>query len=399
MTQLRNKWSCWLKISVICPEPESFLWELSKKGITTYDVSRPEGLTLVFNVDSNHWPTLKSVAEKMGCEWKILGRFGMRYFARKLLSRRMLLFGLAFLLFLSIFSSGRIFSVRVEGNDVIPSALIIEAAEAAGLSFGANAGAVRSEELKNRLLEQIDSLEWVGVNTSGCVATIRVRERKRESQPKTAPVGHIVAAVDGIVDQANVTAGTLLCKIGESVKNGQILITGLQDLGICTRAVAAEGEIYGITRRELQAVLPAEQAKAEPTGQMFEKYSLIIGKKRINLSSDSGILMPGCGKMTERKSLCLFGGITLPVGWTVERYQPAQICKQEREPNASRSILEEACQRYLRAAMISGRVLSCDMYEEDTEDHLFLTAVYDCREMIGIRRAVGDLEGITYDNG
>ena len=61
---------------------------------------------------------------------------------------------------------------------------------------------------------------------------------------------------DGFIVSATVTRGNFLCRVGQSVKAGQVLISGYTDCGICIQATRAEGEIYAQTSRDFAAVTP-----------------------------------------------------------------------------------------------------------------------------------------------
>ena len=79
--------------------------------------------------------------------------------------------------------------------------------------------------MKNALLQQIPTLQWAGINTDGCVATISVREKTVQMQQDVRyPVISIVAVRDGYITQMTVTAGSAGCKVGQSVEKGQVLI-------------------------------------------------------------------------------------------------------------------------------------------------------------------------------
>ena len=80
--------------------------------------------------------------------------------------------GLCLLLLLVCILPTRVLFMRVEGNESIPENLILEAAEDCGIRFGASRSAVRSEKVKNGILSRISELQWVGVNTKGCIAVI-----------------------------------------------------------------------------------------------------------------------------------------------------------------------------------------------------------------------------------
>ena len=119
-----------------------------------------------------------------------------------------------------------------------------------------------------------------GVNTSGCVATVSVRERTDpEVTEQDSAVSNIVASRDGFIVSATVTRGNFLCRVGQSVKAGQVLISGYTDCGICIQATRAEGEIYAQTSRDFAAVTPrrvdgsggADRRQAKNTASSSEK--------------------------------------------------------------------------------------------------------------------------------
>ena len=270
-------------------EPGAALEAANARGIPLYDVIQVGDLTARFRVRRRDYRTLEALSEKRGETLHLRRRMGAYWTLKRLLARPMLLCGLAVFLAAAIFLPTRIFFVRVEGNVNTPTRLILDAAGESGIRFGASRRAVRSEKMKNALLSALPQLQWAGVNTSGCVATVSVRERTDpEVTEQDSAVSSIVASRDGFIVSATVTRGNFLCRVGQSVKAGQVLISGYTDCGICIQATRAEGEIYAQTSRDFAAVTPVKwTARGEQTA-VRRKYSLIIGKKRINLWKDSG---------------------------------------------------------------------------------------------------------------
>lgn len=293
---------------------------------------------------------------------------------------------------LTVFLPTRILFLRVEGNGEIPDRLILEEAENCGVYFGASRRELRSEQVKNHLLYAIPQLRWAGVNTSGCVATITVSVRSDgEAEEDTTP-GSIVALRDAVVTEVNVSAGTALVTPGQAVTAGQTLISGFTDLGITTRADRAAGEVYGLTNRTVRAVLPAETQIRTGEGRTVKKFSLLIGKNRINLYSGSGILHTSCVKMRKINWLTLPGGFRLPVALVEESYE---LCDLRESPRTGgEAALLDAARRTVQDSMIAGEIL--------TEDHFWgenvLEAVFESREMIGRFQPGELLEGETNDD-
>ena len=262
--------------------------------------------------------------------------------------------------------------------------------------IGASRREVRSEKVKNALLSAVPELQWAGVNTSGCTATISVREKRAsEHQEKQGSVSSILAARDGYVLSCTATAGNLLVRPGDSVRKGQVLISAYTDCGLCIRAERAEGEIVGQTSRSIEVVMPSRFVKKGNQKQVKRRISLLVRKKRIFLWKDSGIWEGSCGRMYEEYYITLPGGFQLPIALSLETYQFCETdvdCLSEENGSAE---LKEFAQTYLLQHMAAGKVLSGaqTVIREDGLDRLM--GQYDCVEMIGIARQeeIGDRNG------
>ena len=290
---------------------------------------------------------------------------------------------------LTVFLPGRILFLRVEGNGEVPSKLILERAEECGVRFGASTQALRSEQVKNHLLWAIPELRWAGVNTDGCTATITVAERQSGQEQTGELPGHIVAVTDAVVTEIFPQAGTAAVLPGQAVRQGQILISGSTDLGITTRAERAAGEVYGLTRRTITAVLPRENRHREVSDRVIRKFSLRIGKKYVNFSNDSGILHGTCVKMRTVNYLTLPGGFRLPVALVTDTYQ---MCRTERvSREMEQDALLQQARHYVRSQMRSGTILREEVRVVDGT----MTVAFECREMIGAFRPGIYTEGDT----
>ena len=292
---------------------------------------------------------------------------------------------------LTVFLQGRVLFFRVEGNVEVPARLILDRAGECGLGFGSQALEIRSEQVKNHLLWAIPELRWAGVNVSGCTAVITVAERDLGEEPEEEIPGDVVAAVDAVVTEVFPTAGTLVVTPGQAVRAGEVLISGDTDLGLLIRRDRAEGEVYGLTRRTLEAVLPPETNARHETGAVERKFSLLIGKKYVNFAKDSGILLGTCVKMRTVKYMTLPGGFQLPVALVTDTYRlcdPEPISREMDE-----ALLLEAARRTAREVMTAGTILR----EETAVEGDRLKAALECREMIGVFRPETKSEGDTND--
>lgn len=378
-----------LRLELTSADIPGALIAIAEKNIPVYDVRTKGELTLRMEIRREDYRFLADICRKRGEKLRILGRRGLYWTGKNLLKRPLLLIGIGTMLAAVLFLPSRVFFVRVEGNSNVPARQILEAADNAGIRFGASRREVRSERVKNALLQALPSLQWAGVNTSGCVATISVRERSmREEEPEdmSGKVSSIVAVCDGVILSATVTRGTGLCQPGQAVTAGQLLISGYTDLGLSIRADQAEGEIFARTRHALQAITPALALQKGESEESMVHYSLLVGKNRINLWKDSGICGGSCDRMYEEYYVTLPGGFQLPIALVKETVANREAGQVSMSADDAESLLRRFSENYLVSQTISGRIISEDVGFTETDGAFMLEGTYICTEMIGRQR-------------
>ena len=385
-----------VEVELTSAEPEIALGAINASGIDVFWVQQKSELTFAFQIRRKDYRTLTKLCEKRGETLRLLKKTGLYWTGKRLLHRPVLLFGMALFLAMVLYLPSRVFFIRVEGNVTVPARRILAAAEDSGIRFGASRREVRSEKMKNALLAAVPELQWAGVNTAGCVATISVRERTdHQTEQPQWEVASIVASRDGYILSGTVTRGNALFQVGQAVKEGQVLISGYTDCGICIQATRAEGEIMAKTSRCFEAVTPSEWSQRREAAEVKRKYSLLLGKKRINLWKDSGILDPTCGRMYSEYDVTLPGGFSLPVALCVEEYTVFETSLSEIPPDQAQSALTGFADRYLTGQMVAGEIRSRLETVSSEEGVYHLRGSYICVEMIGReqKEQIGDTNG------
>lgn len=353
------------------------LGAMNALGADLWDVVPTGEMTVRFLAEKGSIPQLRQVLERRGDRLRLLRRLGLGRKLKPWLRHPVLLAAIGLLLLLTAWLPSRILFVQVEGNDRVPSNLILERAEECGIGFWSLRSQVRSEQVKNALLEALPQLQWAGINTSGCVATITVRERSPEPDGEDMTVSGIVASRDGIIVSCTVRRGTALCVPGQAVRAGEVLISGLTDCGLAIIADRAEGEIFAETTRNILVRTPESAVFRTGKGITTENFSLLIGKKRINFIGDSRILDTSCVKMYSEYYLTLPGGFQLPFGIAVETVTDYDTADTAVPGTAA--VLEEYARGYLLSHMTAGQILA----ERTEAVGTRLFADYICLEMIG----------------
>lgn len=373
-----------IRVEIVSANTAGALENLNKVGIPVFDVKALDELRVALSIDRKDYAKVQSVCRKRGEKLILRKKIGIYWIFRELLRRPLLMAGLVFLLTAGALVPSRILFVQVEGNQTIPDNRILAAAQDLGLGFGTIRRQIRSERIKNALLEEIPQLQWVGVNTRGCVAVIQVRERSEVEYREQMPaVSSIVAASDGIVLSATATSGNLLCVPGQAVTAGEVLISGYTDCGICIQATRAQGEVYARTKHTLSVIAPSVRLQRRVCTEKRVRYSLIFGKKRINLWKGSGISGAVCGRMYEVYNFTLPGGLKLPVVLIKETLSFWETEETFCQETALQTAVESYAGTYLKSQMIAGTVDSQFIRIRWAENTCCLEGTFHCVEMIG----------------
>lgn len=206
--------------------PERFINLCSKNDINISDMK-------MFNqeiygmCDIKSYRKIRPVAKKSGMKVNIIKRHGLPFMLYKNRKRTGIAAGFMLFAVITMFLSGRIWMVDVNGNKNIPEETIIAVFEKSGVKPGIKKGSVNSKEMSLKALTEIDSLMWVAVNIDGCRITIEVKERQEkiiEKEDETPQ--NIVASFPGQVIRVENFLGTQLVQPGSAVEKGDVIVSG-----------------------------------------------------------------------------------------------------------------------------------------------------------------------------
>lgn len=374
-----------LTLEITSADVVGLLNALNREKIRLIAINYCSDLVVTVVISQLHLNKLRVVADKQGANVKILKKSGLYWIGLNLLKRPVLIIFAVSIVLLSAYLSSRIFFIRVNGNVTIPTNLIVESAADCGIYFGVSRRQVRSELVKNALLEKIPQLQWAGINTQGCTALISVREKTltEHDNGKKNTVCSIVATRDGIIQNCTVYRGNPLCTVGQAVKAGQTLVSGYLDYGIVTKTTKADAEINAFTFHDLTFITPKATAiKADVVGQKTE-YAILLGKKLIKLTKDSGNLGATCAKIYEENYLQLPAGFILPIAFVKETSYYYDETKDTATSADANQWLDSFAKMYLKKHMIAGEILSAQIEMTESQDIRQLKGKYACVEMIG----------------
>lgn len=378
------------RIRIVSADVPNLLSEISLSGVEVLSIEQLDLLTINVSIESKYMKRVEKIFSKNDANWKIIEREGGLWKAGLMWRRPVLMIGIILFFIVAIVVPNLVIFVDVTGNQAITTQEIIANAESVGIKFGALATDIRSEAVKNKLLQSMPRLQWVGITTRGSVAEIQIKERsiKQIEASKADTVSSIVAVCDGVITDQMVYEGNPLFQVGDAVNKGDTLVSGYVDCGIKLKAGRANAEIYAFTTRENKFISPHPSVVRRQLEEIHTCYKLRIGKKVINLCNHSGIMDTGCVKMYSEDYWSFPGGFRLPVSVisiTHKTYGVGQLVPGY----SSCTWLPQFAREYLASHMLSGRILNEKLQQEALEDVDVLTGIYACHEMIGREKYEG----------
>lgn len=377
---------------LVSAEPGQALTDCTMHGIHLRNPTLTAPLTIRFTATKSDWEKLKVLAERRGERYTMIREWGLAVSFHRWKRRIPFWSALILICAVALYLPKRVLFLKVEGNQQVTSQQILEAAESCGLHFWTKSSKVRNEELKNNLLSLIPELQWAGVNFSGSVAVISVTERL-EAEPikDRQQLTNVVSARDGIIVEMSVLGGEAQCRLGQAVRQGELLVSGCIDHEHTVQYTQADAEIYALTQHQIETVLPVETRQKHYTGQVKKSYSILLGRKRINLSRNSGISTYSCDKMIERITLPLPEDFALPCYLLVET--KAYYTFEPTETTQPQELLEDTASRLVKQGMLAGEILNTSTTFSEVDGAYILQMTSSCREMIARQQPAKLFEG------
>lgn len=362
--------------------PERCLNALTRAGVEFWGIEKEDELHCVLCVLPRDARRAERIALRCGCEVERLHLRGLRKDLGKLLRRPVLALGLLAALGASFFLPSFVWVIEVQGNETVHTQTILRALEDEGIRCGTWAAGIPYNQVRNPLLNRLPQLSWIAVNRSGGKLSVLVAERRfAVLETPDYPAAHIVAARDGVLTDVSVLEGMRLCSVGDTVRAGQMLVSGFEDQGIYLRAVCAQAEIYGQTWHKMMLVMPSQTVQKRYTGREWTHTTLIVGRKRIKICGNSGILDTDCDKMISVKKLTL-PGYSFPVTLETEIYREYESVACTVDETWAEQTLSAAYERLTLESMVAGRIVSTESTLHESGGRYTLTAESTCTEML-----------------
>jgi similar to stage IV sporulation protein len=316
---------------------ERFLNLATAEGIGVRRVRRVSYTVLKAEVTARGYRRLvRIVPEKYALTAEKQG--GMPFLLRRLTLRTALLIGLAIVAAGLLAASMFVWDVRVDGLEYREAKALKQELAGMGIAPGYWKGGIDEEGAGTALLIAHKEIAWIDIRVEGVVALVKVvsADLAPEVYDENTPQS-IIATKDALIESVTPLAGRASVKEGDTVRAGDVLISGLVwDAGYPRMLFAARGEVTGSVWYAGSASASIYTEVRVPTGRTARQRAISIG-------ADSTAIDPDCGftdydtRVVDRINIGLF----LPVYITEYEHSEVTVKQEPREFKALSVYLEE----------------------------------------------------------
>ena len=309
-----------------------------------------------------------------------LGVFGA---LKRIKYKKSLLAAIFVSLVLLILSSCPVWDVRVEGNEKISDALIVEGLEEVGFKVGSLWSGIELSEVENNFLKNNPSVSWINLNRRGTVAYVTVienEEAEEDNEPHREGFSNVVASCDTVIEEITVKRGRAVVKVGDTVKKGDLLISGIISDEQGTKYCYAEGTVLGRVGERITVETQRTYQQKKKVGESISSISANFFNFNINIFKKYGNQQEECDIIKDVRTYSLLGKCKLPFEIHVDRilkYESIECDYLDSElVNVSLKSLQRKMNERLRGKDLL-RMRSGGGFT-DTGYRIFCDAVYLC---------------------
>ena len=257
-----------LRVCIYGDFKERALTLCAQNGITLWNNRLKEG-KIECNILVRDFRFLRSVIRGKEVKVHILKKRGVPFILNRYRKRSGILVGAVLFFVIIQLMSGYIWIIDVAGNSKVSTAKILSACHSVGLDIGIRKDSFYPKLKREELMLCLDGVAWSSLNVEGSRLTVNVTEIKEWDKEKT--YSNLKAASDGIIEKMDITSGTSVVSVGQAVKKGDLLVSGIIETADGTRFVGSRGKIYAKTKEEIVLSEDYSQKHSVPTGKTKTK--------------------------------------------------------------------------------------------------------------------------------
>ncbi len=281
---------------------------------------------------------------------------------------------------LLIWLSGRyVWDVRVTGNERLTDGEVCAILRENGFGVGSRLSELDAAALENRILIATDRIAWISLYMDGTVARVQIRENEMPPPDESKKPANLVAICDGQIESLLLYRGNCLVKVGQAVRAGDLLVSGLYDSeNVGFYATRAAGEVQARVWETFRIEIPLSYEQRVSGEEMLGRITLDFFDFSLKIFENSRNSNASCDIIEDRKPWEPLGIENVPISVRIERVTPYTIVHATRTQEEALSLAYEELSRTLAARTEWSQLLERRVETRLTDSALILDCTVLC---------------------
>jgi len=365
---------------------ERFINICISKRILLLNMKREKATILYADISIKDYKRIRAISKKTKSQVKIESKKGIPFLLHKYRKRKIFAGLLISSVIIMSIMSRFIWNIEVTGDTEISKDEILQILSENGLNIGAYKNKIDIIDITNKVRLNRDDIAWIGINLKGTNAVIEIKEATKAPEiVKEDESCNIVSNKSGMITKISVQNGTAVAKVGDIVKNGDLLVNGyLEGKYTGIRYVHASADIEAKIWYSKKIRAYYEQQIRVPTGNTEEKYSIGINNFKINFYKTLS-KFKNYDTINESKKLMLFSNFYLPIEiykTTNTEYILQDITYTEEE--LIENTVQEIEKEIEASLQNKNNILNKQINTYKQEGYIEIEVIYEVLENIGV---------------
>jgi len=328
-------------VNIVTVEPEKILNLVQRQSIAVWDADYRGGI-LSFKIISDQLERVRHITDRFGAPINVAESLGMEKTVSFFKKRKYFFASFVLACFTVVYLAQFIWKIEIYGTRSLSESDIIQTLFSNGYKQSTRKKALDLNEAEVVLLKEYPQLDQATVEIEGSVLLVTISERDSPivQFDKSVPVD-IVAARAAQIDEFDVYSGVGMVKVGDQVKEGDVLISGVVRYSYrsspSSEQVHALGKALTYESITFEAIIEMYVPQSGAPHRSEKTYHFLGRSIAFSKKSDDDWLSVDLDPLPVS-----IGWIELPILYNETRWYNKSSCRLKTEQEINKEILDIA---------------------------------------------------------
>ena len=347
--------------------------ECQKQNICLNNINRIDYKNIQFDVDVASKKKLLNLAKNQNWQVTISKNYGFEFVKSILKFRFGIVLGIVLFFALNFVSGFFVWNIKIYGNSRVPAEQIINVLKSQNISTGRVVSASQLQNIEKILSNSITDISLCSIIKKGTTIIVNIKEKLQSADIQAInSAKDIVAPQNLTIVGLSVSNGTALKKVGDSVKQGDVIVAGyvFDDAGnklVCKANATILAKTWHSATKQYQKVKTVTQRTGKKATSSF--LSIFGWKFNVKMPNTSYNLFEEEEKVTTLKNNFL--------PFKLHTKTTYQLCTKQVKQNfeADKDAVVKSCSAEAFKQVRSGETV-CKMFDviDETADSFIVTS-------------------------